>query len=270
MISKKNRENYKKCKQLFGGAVKEPVATSFPTSSMRRDTNKKKAAQLSESDKKKRKEIFGDTVKDLLTMKASVTSLHSSKNTKKLALAAGIQALVSTDDCIITTAAVDAIGVILNKEMEMADFVHFVGSYLVSTSSLKEYLNCDFLKTHRRRIAIALSPGSPGVEEPTSNVDNTKKKIPGIIRGSDDLTSNADNTETKIPGIIRASEDNVRVAQVGSPSAGYKKDIQAQETQPLPKTAKDLTDAELVWFLVVIFLSNTLFFELLGNILGEN
>jgi hypothetical protein len=268
MISKKNRENYKKCKQLFGGAVKEPVATSFPTSSMRRDTNKKKAAQLVESAKKKRKEIAGDTVKDLLKMKASVTSFHSNKNSKKVALEAGMQALVRADDCVVKTAAVAAIGVVLNKEMEMADFVRFVGSYLVSTSSLKEYLNRDFLKTPRRHIVIALSPASPIFQEPTSNVDNnSKEKIPGIIRGSDDLTSNADNTKKKkTPGSIRSSEDNVQVAQVGSPSAGYKKDIQAHGAQPFPEPVKDLTDAEFVWLLVAILLSNALFLSCLETL----
>jgi hypothetical protein len=197
MISKKSRKNYKKCKQLFGGAVKTPAPTSFTTSSMRRDTSKKKTAELFECDKEKRKQISGDTVKDLLTTKASLTSWYSIKNTKKLALAEGMQELLRTDDCVIKTAAVDAIGGILNKEMETADFVRFVGSYLVSTSSLQEYFNRDSLKSRQHHIVIALLPGSPGVEEPPSNVGNTKTKIPDIVRGSDDSTSNADNTWLK-------------------------------------------------------------------------
>jgi hypothetical protein len=123
---------------------------------------------------------------------------------------------------------------------------------------LKEYLNRYFLKTRRCHIGIVLSPVSPGVEEPTTNVNNTKKMLPAIIRSSDDLTPNTDNTKKAIPGIIVGSDDNIGVV-----------DIQAHEAQSLPEHTKYLTDAKFIWLLVAILVSNAMFtyvlFRLLGN-----
>jgi hypothetical protein len=233
--SKKKAAN-NKCKQLFGGAVEEPMTTAFPTTAIRHDTSKKKAAAFSESDNKKRKEIFGDTVKDLLTTDSSMVSASKNKNAKKLALAAGMQALLRTNDSIVKTAAIDTIDVILNNEIEMAFFVREVGGYLQSTSSLKEYVDQDTLKSRPRPVVIELSPGLHGVDASTSNAGNDAKG--------------------QIPGIPRGSDDNVRAVHDGSLRAGYKKVIQNYETQPLADPAQDdpIADVRFLVFIMVVVL----------------